>query len=513
MRRILLMHCVAALAALAMGGSAARGETVKVRISDGVLVGNEDTTVMTFKGTPYAEAPVGVLRWRPPVPLAAGSQERLATAYGPACPQRQHKDGTPNEGGYVGPTSEDCLSLNIFAPRGAKQAPVMVWLYGGGNTMGANSISAYDGSAFARDGVILVSVNYRLGALGFFAHPRLTEAAPKGEPLANYGLMDQVAALKWVQRNIKAFGGDPNNVTLFGESAGGVDILALMAAPSARGLFAKAVVESGGGWSAPVALPTAEAAGVRLMGKLGVNRDASLADLRALPADQLVSLPDGDFGPVVDGRLLTENATQAFARGAAAPVPLIIGSNSFEASLLAAFHVSPKIYLAMQPQGALLAYQGEPSEQAKAYAVFNDAVMGGPARWIAERRGSTSPTWLYYFSFRRGVYKDIYPGAPHASEIPFVFDSWDKIDPRLSKGGETRDDRALTKVVHACWVAFAKTAVPACPTPSPWPAYQPSTDQLVVFGDKVEVVSHFRKAELDAEEAAKAALLAPSPAP
>jgi para-nitrobenzyl esterase len=502
MRAITSVAATLAGAALALAAGAASAEPVKVSVDTGVLVGSVGDGVAAFKGVPFAKPPVGPLRWAPPQQAAAWFGDRTALAYGPACPQTMKADGAPNEGGASGPTSEDCLSLNVFAPAHAHNAPVMVWIYGGGNVVGMNSVTAYDGSAFARDGVILVSVNYRLGALGFFAHPALTKAAAPGEPLGNYALMDQIAALQWVQRNISAFGGDPGRVTVFGESAGGIDTLSLMSIPPARGLFAQAIVESGGGWGEPTPLAKAEAAGV----KATLPAEATADQLRALPVDQLVAVR-GSFGPIVDGRLMPESPTQAFARGHAVDVPLIIGSNSFEASLLASFHAPPALYLATQPASLRAAYADEPPDQAKAYALFTDGIMGGPARWIAAKESGGAPAWLYYFSFRRAAYKDLYPGAPHATEIPFVFDSWDKIDLRLSKGAETPEDRALTKIVHACWVAFAKTGAPSCPTPQPWPAYTPGRDQLMEFGDKVSVKTHFRKPQLDAQQDSKAALL------
>ena len=484
----------AALAAQAMA------EPIKTKIDTGLIVGEADGAVAAFKGVPFAAPPVGALRWRPPAPAIAWSGERPALSYGPACPQPTRPD-RPNGGGYIGATSEDCLTVNVFAPKQARNAPVMVWIYGGANIYGANSLSSYDGLAFARDGVILVSMNYRLGALGFFAHPALTKAAAPGEPLGNYALMDQIAALKWVQRNIRAFGGDPSNVTLFGESAGGIDTLALMSTPSAKGLFAKAIVESGAGWDKPVTLAAAEEKGAALARKL--SPAGSLADLRALPADKIVA-EEGRFGPIVDGRLMPEDTTTTFARGHAADVPLIIGSNSFEASLLPALHIPPEGYVAVQPDAVQVAYADLPDTRAKANAMFTDAVMGGPARWIAERESGGAPAWLYYFSFRRAVYRDALPGAPHASEIPFVFDSWDKIDSKLSRGPATAEDRAVTKVMHACWVAFAKAGAPTCPTPQPWPAYTPARDQLMEFGEQTTVRTNFRKRELDAQEAAKA---------
>ena len=230
-------------------GETASAAPVRVTIDSGVLVGSEVAGARVFKGVPYVAPPTGDLRWAPPAPVRPWTGDRAADTFSQICPQKVHADGSPNEGGASGSFSEDCLYLNVWAPpaavRDPKGAPVMVWIHGGGNVVGAGSLGAYDGSAFARDGVILVTLNYRLGVLGFFAHPALTKAAASGEPLVSYGLMDQIAALQWVKRNIAAFGGDPSNVTLFGESAGGADTLALMATPMARGLFAKAIVESG----------------------------------------------------------------------------------------------------------------------------------------------------------------------------------------------------------------------------------------------------------------------------
>ena len=313
-----------------------------VRIDSGPLTGEADGNLLTFKGVPYAAAPIGALRWAPPRPPTPWTAPRPARDYGAICPQPINADGSPNAGGAAGATSEDCLFLNVWAPKAAKRAPVMVWLHGGGNTLGAGSLGAYDGSAFVRDGVILVTLNYRLGALGFFAHPALTRAASPGEPLVAYGVMDQIAALEWVKRNIAAFGGDPANVTLFGESAGGEDALILMASPLARGLFAKVIVESGGGWSPPVTLGERERQGETLIAKAGAAKDATLAQLRALPVAALTGKSESlEFGPAVDGRLLPESVSQAFAAGHAAPAPLIIGTNSFEASLMASFKVPP----------------------------------------------------------------------------------------------------------------------------------------------------------------------------
>ena len=379
----------------------------------------------------------------------------------------------------------------------------MVWIFGGGNTAGGNSIAPNDGTAFARDGVILVSVNYRLGALGFFAHPALTRAAGATEPLGSYGTMDQIAALKWVRRNIAAFGGDPDNVTIFGESAGGWDTLTLMTTPAARGLFAKATVQSGGGWSAPVSLAAAEADGVTLAKSLGLPDDASADQLRALPTQALVAA-HGRFNPIVDGRLITENATEGFARGDEARVPLIIGSNSWEASLLPPSGYAA--YLAAASAETKAAYAAEAPDDARlAQAMFTDSAMGAPARWIAARQSAKTPAWLYYFSYVRVVRRGKIPGANHTSENPYVFDSQMGIPNYAAEIVD--DDRALAATMHSCWVAFAKTGAPTCTGAPAWPAYAPGSDRLMEFGLTTGMREHFRKPQLDAQDRAAAKTL------
>ena len=234
-------------------------EPVRVATDSGTVVGSTGTDGVVFKGIPFAAPPVGDLRWEPPRPVARWTGDRPAAAYGANCAQKLNPNGAPNAGGAMGPISEDCLFLNVWTPRAPSKAPVMVWLHGGGNAFGAGSLGAYQGEAFTRDGVVLVTINYRLGAFGFFAHPALTKAAKDDEPLVNYGLMDQIEALNWVKRNIAAFGGDPDNVTLFGESAGAQDTLLLMTAPAAQGLFAKAIVESAPAWTPLATLAKREA--------------------------------------------------------------------------------------------------------------------------------------------------------------------------------------------------------------------------------------------------------------
>ena len=486
----------------------------RVRIETGVVVGVRQGPAAVYRGVPYAAAPVGDLRWRPPAPAAAWTGERSARDPAPACLQPINPDGSPNGGGYVGPVSEDCLTLNITAPAEAtapraaglrrRPMPVMVWIPGGGNVQGGAEVPSYDARNFARDGVIIVTVNYRLGAFGFLSHPALSREAGPGQALGNYGLEDQIAALRWVRRNIAAFGGDPANVTLFGESAGGVDTLALMTTPRARGLFRRAIVQSGLGWAPPRTLAESEAAGVALATRLGLPANASAAQLRTLDAAALTAaglVSGGGAGPTVDGRMFTRSPTQAFARGLAVDVPLIIGSNSNEASL-----AGPRVLaIAAAASPALrAAYDGVTPEAELGRQLFNDGVMGAPARWIARRMAGGAPSWLYYFSYEPERQRQTRPGTNHASEVPFVFDSLDSVPGRTPL--ITPSEREAARLTHSCWVAFARTGRPSCDGQA-WPAYRPSTDQLLEIGIETGVRTHFRARQLDAHERENAALL------
>lgn len=486
-------------AALALA-SAAQAQDVTVKVESGVLAGAQTDRARIFKNIPYAAPPVGDLRWAPPRKPLAWTGARNATTNGPSCPQQMKPDGTPNEGSANGPISEDCLQLNVFAPLKDKiggKAPVMVWLHGGSHRTGAGWI--YDGQNFARDGVVLVSINYRLGPLGYFAHPALTKAAGKA-PVGNYGLMDQIAALEWVQRNIAAFGGDPKNVTVFGESAGGMSTLAILATPKAKGLFHKAAVQSGGGWFAPTTLAGKEAAGVAVAAKLGLE-NATVADLRAVPAERLIAETlTGDYGPFVDGRLLKETPSQAFAAGRETDVPLIIGANSGEDSLMGRSLPNASTLAAAIPAPAKAAYATEAAkgDEALVRAAFGDRFMVAPARWMAAEAAGGKPAWLYHFSYVGSRFRPMgVTSAAHAAEIQYVFEYWGR---RTPESMVAADDKAMAKLMHGCWVAFANTGAPKCDIA--WPAYDPAKDQLVEFGAQSGVRDGFRKGQLDVQQAA-----------
>ena len=442
-----------------------------VRVEGGVLHGVIAGGVASFKGVPYAQPPVGALRWRPPTPVTAWAGVREADRVGPICMQVYNK--TDNGVGPL-PASEDCLSLNVFAPTGAARLPVMVWIHGGGLVNGSGTAALYDGSALARQRVVVVTLNYRLGRFGFFAHPALTAEA-KGGATANYGLMDQVAALQWVRRNIKAFGGDPANVTIFGESAGGVSVNRLMMTPRAKGLFAKAISQSGAGGERSLTLAQAEAAGSAFANKLGVA-DQTAAALRAAPADAIVAAGDMNMlkgeAPILDGVMLKEDAMEAFRAGREARVPYLVGSNSLEIPKAFGRAFDAASQVSTSETSALLPAYG--SQAVYEERLATDVVFGAPARALAKAHAATGgPTWLYRFSVVSAQAPKAFGGAIHASDRQYVFDTL-ATSPWPTDGR----DEAQAKIISAYWVAFAKTGDPNGGGRPPWPRYDAS-DRLI----------------------------------
>ncbi|HZF81805.1 MAG TPA: carboxylesterase family protein, partial [Rubrivivax sp.] len=364
----------------------------------GVLEG--ETAV--FRGLPYAATPVGALRWRAPEPPVAWTGTREATAFGANCLQPANPTDT---GIGKGPVSEDCLTLNVWSPAAPSEAkrPVMVWIHGGSFTSGSGSAELYDGRALARRGTVVVTLNYRLGRFGFFAHPALA-AESRAQPVVNFALLDQIAALQWVQRNIAAFGGDKHNVTVFGESAGGVAVQHMMLAAPARGLFARAIVQSGRGLEDVMPLAVAENQARSFIDGLAPDADTPAA-LRAIPAAQIAgatvpSIYDG-FGPILDGHLVRSTVWEGFAAGRQARVPLIVGFNSHElpgAFLRDTVRLETLLKLGDDArQAAVAAYGGEAGFKE---SVFGDALYAVPAIRIAQAHARTgAPTYLYRFGF------------------------------------------------------------------------------------------------------------------
>ena len=429
------------------------------QVESGRLAGVEDGATIAFKGIPYAAAPVGSLRWRAPAPAAAWSGIRDASRYGAACPQApDHHEAWAQ----VGPTNEDCLFLNVWRPTRAGRYPVMVFLHGGGFTYGSAGVPLYDGAKLARRGVVLVSLNYRLGLLGFFAHPALTREDPDG-PLGNYGIMDQIAALRWVRRNIAAFGGDPSNVTVFGESAGAGVVQTLMGTPEATGLFQKAISESGAGGTVlmPIrgAAASAEVIGMRWAESAGL-KDATVDQLRALPAGKLL----GRSFPFIDGRIVVASPGTAFARAREAKVPLLIGSNSNEATLFGTGEAATRKLLGDRYDALLKAYADAQPGKSAGIALAEDALFVLPSMSIATMHAVNGvPAYDYYFDQVPANRRAGSAGTPHGGELEYLFGNPD--------AGSAWDaaDRAVSDAMAGYWVNFARTGDPNGGRNPSWP--------------------------------------------
>ena len=444
MKRSLGLACALIVTACTTPGEVQRIDSDLVRTTSGSLRGSVDDGVRVYRGVPYAQPPVGEGRWAAPrTPRWEGVRD--AFAFGPACLQPINADGSPNFGGYHGPVSEDCLTLNIWAPKTGTKAPIMLWLFGGGGVVGAGSLPTYNGTAFARDGVILVTINYRLGGLGGFAHPALTREK-NGGPNANYALLDAIAALRWVKENAEAFGGDPDNITLFGESAGATMTANLVTSPMAKGLFGKAIIESTGSLPTPATpLAKAEAIGAKMASDLGLpGANATSAQLRALDARRFLEHKIGGFGfrTISDGVVQPGSIMDAFEQRAQNDVMLMLGTNSDEGRLAGTQRVAA----------------------------------------LAEKR---RPVFHYFFDYVPSALRSEHPnGAPHAGELPFVFDTLDSYAPTEGKI-PTEEDRNVARLVHSCWVAFAKAATDTraidCGGTFRWPARSPENEHAAAW--------------------------------
>jgi para-nitrobenzyl esterase len=447
-------------------------------IKQGTLVGTSANGIDAYKSIPYAAPPVGPLRWRAPQAAPHWQGARDATGFGPACPQH------PTDGQMLRanlPQSEDCLTLNVWAPSShAAKLPVMVWIHGGGFTQGSASLPWFDGTGLAQHGVVVVTLNYRLGRLGFFAYPGLKET--------NFGLLDQIAALQWVKRNIAAFGGDPGNVTLFGESAGGAAVDALMVSPLAQGLFTKAISESGGLFQSD-SLAEARSNALAFAGKLHAS---DLAALRALGADQVVT--DDESGPILDGHVLVEDIAETFSKGRMAHIPYLAGSNSNEGSQLGSANSDWLLKPYSDGGAAVRALYGQPDEAEFRRELFSDRFFAGPAARLAKYASNAgAAAYVYRFDFapdvlrRRGE-----TTVPHGGEIAFVFG----FGPLAAFAPP--QDTAMSQTMQSYWTNFAKTGDPNGPGLLLWPKFEGASPQTLVIDDKPHAVADFRKAQFEA---------------
>ena len=498
---------------------------VTVTVANGPLVGRNANGVRVFKNIPYAAPPVGDRRWRAPQPVANWSAPRDAGEFGPICWQTDRL--TKVYGGTLEPTSEDCLSLNIWTAADLGRAgdrpvrrPVMVWIHGGSFTHGSGRSAIYDGTQFATAGIVLVTINYRLGGFGFFSHPALSAESPT-RTSGNQGLQDQAAALRWVRDNITAFGGDPNNVTIFGESAGAFSVADLLASPVARGLFHKAILQSGSSLrqlpplrGANDSARSAERSGVAIARASGVDAAAAAGDeglrrLRALPPDSLLALHAAQPGAptdIVDGAFLTEPPGVTIARGRHARVPILIGTNADEATILVRpvpvttaeqFEALVRRLYGPQAEPLLALYPTTGTDGARrAYRqLWTDDVFAAPARETARAFArSGQRVYRYYYTRVADGMTGLALGAFHASEIPFVFGITQQASPLW---GKTSSDATLALAMNGYWARFAATGDPNGAGAPVWPVYSERDDTHMEFGATIAAGAGLRAKEFD----------------
>ena len=462
-------------------------EQPTVQIEQGVLIGRAEADVTAFKNIPYAAPPTGERRWRPPGAAPRWQGQRDAGTLGPICIQAP-PGGDPGVGPL--PMSEDCLNLNVWRPTNTAQpAPVMVWIHGGGLVNGSGTAPLYDGSNLARRGMVVVTLNYRLGRLGFFDHPALAAERPADEPAGNYGLMDVIAALKWVRTNIAAFGGDPENVTVFGESAGGAIVTKLMISPPARGLFDRAVVQSGLGRElqtpldakGPGGAPSARDRGAVWAYAAGLR---TAADLRAAPPEMFLTpapvFANGDL-TLIDGKIVPTTVEAAFRAGRQARVPLIIGSNSAEFWWMRptdrnGYGLIDDDMTWLERADIVQAYGGL---EAFDKHVITDLVFSEPARRLARLHNAVgNRAWLYRFDVTSPQNPEPHGGATHAIERPYVFGTLNTLPYPVEER-----DRKASDVMMNYWTAFARSGDPNGVGRPQWPRARGGDTQLLNFGN------------------------------
>ncbi len=455
----------------------------------GKMEGLSEGNLLVFRGIPYASPPVGAARWKPPNPMARWAGVRKAIEFQPACWQTAPKLSNLYTRDPM-PMSEDCLTLNIWTPIDAHNAPVFFWIYGGALSGGASREPIYDGARIAGRGIVVVTINYRLGALGWLAHPELSAESPIGVS-GNYGLLDQIEALRWVQQNIRSFGGDPSNVTIAGESAGALSVMYLMGAPGARGLFAKAIVESGYMISVPELkqrsfdTASAEESGVRLAAALHAP---NIEALRAMDAATLTeAAPAAGYAPwpTIDGHVLPRQLVDVFDKGEQARVPLLAGFNSGEIRSLMVLAPKPPANAAVYEKMIRDRYLDLADEFLRLYPSSNmpesilAATRDGLNGWTAERlvkkqAALGQPCFLYFFDHGYPAADNAGLHAFHASELPYVFGTFDRTPPLWPKIPATPQETRLSDAMIGYWSSFARTGRPQVADEPDWPAFGPN---------------------------------------
>src|SRR5580692_8721823 len=482
-----------AVAGLTLGALVAAAPAVRASAPSGPVAGTANGAVQgvangavdEFLGIPYAAPPVGALRWQPPQPAASWPGVRDATQFAPHCPQVAGPFGQAS-------TSENCLFLNVFTPSGGGDHPVMVWIHGGALVSGESN--DYDPTQLVADGVTVVTINYRLGALGFLAHPALADANGQS---GDYGLMDQQAALRWVQRNIAGFGGNPHNVTVFGESAGGLSTLSQVASPQAKGLFEKAIVESGSYNLTQTSLASAESAGEAFATKAGCASQTA-ACLRSLPVSTILANEDtAGYTPNINSEVLPESLGTAFATGNFNRVPIINGTNRDEWRLFVAISelegnpVTASNYQSMisstlgVPAAAAAVIAAEyplsafPSPSVALGAVGTDAIFACPALTIDQSVSRYVPTFAYEFNDENAPENFLPPvsfpyGAAHASEIQYLMD----LPTAAFPGTFSAQQQQLATTMKGYWTNFAKRGFPSSFAAPFWPRFNNLTESI-----------------------------------
>jgi para-nitrobenzyl esterase len=496
----------ACAAAMMLASTVSAQSPAPVRTQAGLVQGTSDSGLTIYKGIPFAAPPVGDLRWRAPQPPAPWKEVRQADKFAPGCMQTPIMMPALGLDSY--PVSEDCLYLNVWTPAKSPKdhLAVMVWIYGGGFTIGATSLATYDGANLAKKGVVLVSVAYRVGQFGFLAHPDLT--AEQGGHSGNYGLLDQIAGLQWVKRNIAAFGGDPHRVTIFGESAGGLSVSMLAASPLAKGLFQGVISESGGsfaparrtneGGEQMLSLATAEHNGAAFLSKLAVS---SVADARKLSAEAIQkNVPPGLGGgpwPNFDGYVLPDDQYKLYEAGKYNDTPILVGTNSDEGALFVRTTTAPA-YEASVRSGygeyvdkIFSVYPSGTDAQAlrSARDLARDTTFGWHTwawAWLQSRTGK-GKIYVYYFSHRPPYpdtpqFKDW--GAAHGAEMSYVFENF--------TGGAvpSASDKAVADQVSSYWVNFAKTSDPNGAGLPAWPAFTDADQQAMNLNDPSKAIPY-----------------------